>query len=66
MADSVATLLVEGLAAQGVRHLFTIPGVDTLPIYEALREHPTLRCVFVQHEGGASFAADGYYKASDA
>lgn len=66
MVDTVATLFVEGLAAQGVRHLFTIPGVDTLPIYEALREHPTLRCVFVQHESAASFAADGYFKASDA
>lgn len=66
MADSVATLFVEGLAAQGVRHLFTIPGVDTLPIYEALRDHPSLRCIFVQHESAASFAADGYAKTSDA
>lgn len=66
MADSVATQFVDGLAAQGVRHLFTIPGVDTLPIYEALRVHPTLRCIFVQHEAAAGFAADGYAKASDA
>jgi thiamine pyrophosphate-dependent acetolactate synthase large subunit-like protein len=66
MVDSVAMRFVEGLVAQGVRHLFTIPGVDTLPIYAALREHPTLRCVFVQHEAAASFAADGYAKASGA
>lgn len=57
---SGAHLLVESLLAQGVDVLFGIPGVGTLPVYDAFVDHPELRHIEVRHEQSAVFMADGY------
>jgi acetolactate synthase-1/2/3 large subunit len=67
---------VEALRAEGVRHVFGIPGVHNLPIYDALiREEAKARVtamsghgpivhVLARHESGAAFMADGYARSS--
>jgi thiamine pyrophosphate-dependent acetolactate synthase large subunit-like protein len=59
-----AHLLIESLLEEGVEVLFGIPGVGTLPVYDAFLDHPQLRHIEVRHEQGAVFMADGYSRAS--
>ena len=60
--------VVEALRAEGVRHVFGIPGVHNLAIYDALARQdasrPTIAHVLARHESGAAFMADGYARSS--
>ncbi len=56
--------VVEALAAEGVRHVFGIPGVHNLAIYDALLRQSRITHVLARHEAGAAFMADGYARAS--
>jgi acetolactate synthase I/II/III large subunit len=55
---------VDALAAEGVRHVFGVPGVHNLAIYDALPNRPSITHVLARHEQGAAFMADGYARAS--
>lgn len=59
-----AQALIATLHAYDVETIFGIPGVHTLPIYDAMREEPGLRHVLARHEQGAGFMADGYARIS--
>jgi thiamine pyrophosphate-dependent acetolactate synthase large subunit-like protein len=56
--------VVEALLAAGVRHVFGIPGVHNLAVYDALLRQAAIRHVLARHEQGAAFMADGYARAS--
>ena len=56
--------VVAALAAEGVRHVFGIPGIHNLAIYDALLREPAISHVLARHEQGAAFMADGYARAS--
>ena len=56
--------VVAALDAEGVRHVFGIPGVHNLPIYDALLRQDRIAHVLARHEQGAGFMADGYARAS--
>jgi acetolactate synthase-1/2/3 large subunit len=56
--------VVAALEAEGVRHVFGIPGVHNLAIYDALLGQERIRHVLARHEQGAGFMADGYARAS--
>jgi thiamine pyrophosphate-dependent acetolactate synthase large subunit-like protein len=57
--------VVEALRAEGVRHVFGIPGVHNLAIYDALlRKDTGITHILARHEQGAAFMADGYARAS--
>jgi acetolactate synthase-1/2/3 large subunit len=56
--------VVEALRAEGVRHVFGIPGVHNLTIYDALLRQSAIEHVLARHEAGAAFMADGYARAS--
>jgi acetolactate synthase-1/2/3 large subunit len=56
--------VVQALRAEGVRHVFGIPGVHNLAIYDALLAQSDLSHVLTRHEAGAAFMADGYARAS--
>jgi len=60
--------VVEALRAEGVRHVFGIPGVHNLAIYDALARQdassPAIAHVLARHEAGAAFMADGYARSS--
>jgi acetolactate synthase-1/2/3 large subunit len=55
--------VVEALRAEGVRHVFGIPGVHNLAIYDALLRQRDITHVLARHEAGAAFMADGYARA---
>jgi acetolactate synthase-1/2/3 large subunit len=56
--------VVDALRAEGVRHVFGIPGVHNLAIYDALLRQSDITHVLARHEAGAAFMADGYARAS--
>jgi len=58
-----ADTLMESLKAEGVKHVFGIPGGANLPIYDAVVD-ADFRHVQVRHEQGAGHAAEGYARAS--
>ncbi|MBI3109333.1 MAG: thiamine pyrophosphate-binding protein [Candidatus Rokubacteria bacterium] len=56
--------VVEALRAEGVRHVFGIPGVHNLAIYDALLRQQDIAHILARHEQGAAFMADGYARSS--
>src|SRR5579884_664094 len=60
---TLGAYLVEALAAQGVQHVFGIPGVHNLELYRGLAQSP-IRHVAGRHEQGLGFMADGYARVS--
>ena len=61
---SGAESLVRSLVAHGVDTVFGLPGVQIMPIFDALHGHPEVRVVNVRHEQAAAYMADGYARAS--
>jgi acetolactate synthase-1/2/3 large subunit len=55
--------IMECLKAEGVEHVFGIPGGANLPTYDALYD-AGIRHIQCRHEQGAGHAAEGYAKAS--
>ena len=58
-----AELLCNTLESLGVKHVFGVPGTQNVLLYEALHRS-AIRSVLSTHELGASFMANGYYRAS--
>lgn len=56
--------VVEALRAEGVRHVFGIPGVHNLAVYDALLRQSEITHILAHHEQGAAFMADGYARSS--
>jgi acetolactate synthase-1/2/3 large subunit len=63
-ARSGGEWVVEALRAEGVRHVFGIPGIHNLAVYDALLRQSAIAHVLARHEQGAAFMADGYARAS--
>src|SRR2546426_11226396 len=61
---NVAQLLVRCLENEGVRHVFGIPGEETLALNAALADSDKIRFVLTRHEQGAAFMADVYGRLS--
>ena len=55
--------IMECLKAEGVEHVFGIPGGANLPTYDAIYD-AGVRHIQCRHEQGAGHAAEGYAKAS--
>lgn len=60
---TLGTYLIEVLEAQGVGHVFGIPGVHNLELYRGLAAS-RIRHVAGRHEQGLGFMADGYARVS--
>jgi acetolactate synthase-1/2/3 large subunit len=62
MADTITggQLVVRILASLGVRHVFGVPGGQTLAITDAIRGTPEISFVTARHEGAAAVMADAY------
>ncbi len=56
---TAADVFVECLEAEGVRHVFGIPGEETLDLNESL-DRSSIRFVPVRHEQGGAYMADVY------
>jgi acetolactate synthase-1/2/3 large subunit len=61
---NVAQLLVRCLENEGVRHVFGIPGEETLAVNAALADSEKIEFVLTRHEQGAAFMADVYGRLS--
>lgn len=61
MADRVSggAAVIDSLVANGVRHVFGIPGTHNLELYRYLPESG-IQHIVARHEQGAGYAADGY------
>ncbi len=57
-----ATTLVRTLLASGVNVCFANPGTSEMHFVAALDAHPDMRCILCLFEGGATGAADGYFR----
>lgn len=57
-------MLLAQLEAEGVTHIFGVPGGNLLPLYEALSERGTIRSILCKHEEGGAFMADGFARVS--
>ena len=55
--------LFEALKAEGVRHIFGIPGGAIIPVYDALYDEHEIVHILTRHEQAAAHAADGYARA---
>src|SRR6201996_248250 len=56
---SGSQILLECLLRENVDCIFGYPGGVTLPLYDAMYDHP-VRHILVRHEENAAFAAEGY------
>lgn len=58
MGTRAVEVLVRCLEAEGVSHVFGVPGEETVDLSEALDRSETLTFVPVRHEQGAAYIAD--------
>jgi acetolactate synthase-1/2/3 large subunit len=56
--------VVKVLAREGVKKAFCVPGESYLAVIDALYNHSDIQLISARHEGGASFMAEAYAKAS--
>jgi acetolactate synthase-1/2/3 large subunit len=56
--------LVEALKTEGITHLFTVPGGLLDPFLPTLSSTSDVTPIVAAHEGGATYMADGYARAS--
>lgn len=66
-ARTAAELLVDCLAEQGTRRIFTVPGESFLAVLDALHDRGDIETVTCRQEGGAAFmaCADGAMSAAE-
>jgi len=61
---SGAEIVFKCLEDQKVDHVFGYPGGAVLPIYDELKNRPSLKHIIVRHEQGAGHAAEGYARST--
>ena len=61
---SGAEIVFKCLEDQNVEHIFGYPGGAVLPIYDELKNHPSIKHILVRHEQGAGHAAEGYARST--
>ena len=59
-----AEIVFKCLEDQKVDYIFGYPGGAVLPIYDELKNHPSIKHILVRHEQGAGHAAEGYARSS--
>ncbi len=59
-----AEIVYKCLEDQKVEHIFGYPGGAVLPIYDELKNHPSIKHILVRHEQGAGHAAEGYARST--
>jgi len=62
--NSGAEIIFKCLEDQKVEYIFGYPGGAVLPIYDELKNHPSIKHILVRHEQGAGHAAEGYARSS--
>ncbi|QMU95920.1 acetolactate synthase [Microbacterium esteraromaticum] len=60
MSMTVGRIIVEAIRAEGVDHVFCVPGESYLPVLDAFNDVPGITLVTTHHEEGAGFMADAW------
>ena len=60
----VSEAIVSALQAEGIHHVFVVPGQAIDPLMDSLSCAPDIKTIICAHEAGAAFMADGYSRAS--
>jgi acetolactate synthase I/II/III large subunit len=61
---TAAKAIVHCLKSEEIFHVFCVPGESYLPLMDAIFDEPSIQLISARHEGGASFMAEGYAKAT--
>jgi len=61
---TVAEAIALYLKKKGVEHIYGVPGVAILPLYDAIRELTDIQSYVVRHEQTGIFMADAYSRAT--
>lgn len=61
---TAAQAIVTCMKKESVSKVFCVPGESYLPVLDALYDETSIDVISNRHEGGASFMAEGYAKAS--
>lgn len=61
---TAAQAIVECMKVEKIKHAFCVPGESYLPLLDALYDTESIEVISARHEGGASFIAEGYAKAT--
>lgn len=59
-----AQAVVECLQLEGIKHVFCVPGESYLDLMDAIYDQNEIQLISTRHEGGASFMAEAYGKAT--
>lgn len=59
-----AQAIIECMKIEEITKVFCVPGESYLPILDAIYDEPTIDLISTRHEGGASFMAEGFAKAT--
>jgi len=59
---TVSEVLVDQIAAWGLRYIFGVPGTSTLGVIDAVRKNRKVKYIQVRHEQVAAFMASAYGK----
>ena len=62
----VTKFILQALRAEGIDHIFMVPGGLIDPFYEELGRDSGITPIVAAHEGGACYMADGYARATEA
>jgi len=60
MKAAVSDFVLKYLEAEGVKHIFGIPGTSLVPLFAACNRNKNIKPILTKHEQGAAFMADGY------
>ncbi len=58
--DRMSRAFSAELNKEGIRHVFGIPSIHNIGLYDALREEASVRHILCRHESSAVHMADGY------
>lgn len=61
---NAAKAIVQFIKSEKISHVFCVPGESYLPLMDAIYDEPSIQLISARHEGGASFMAEGYAKAT--
>lgn len=59
----VSENFVRALKKEGIRHVFGLPSIHNIGLYNALRNEPSIRHILCRQEASATHMADGYGRA---
>ncbi|MDQ0338003.1 acetolactate synthase-1/2/3 large subunit [Caldalkalibacillus uzonensis] len=61
---TAAQAIVKMIKNEGIVKVFCVPGESYLPVLDAIYDEEAIELIAARHEGGASFMAEGWAKAS--